>query len=43
MVFDFGGTHTFLAIAFVERINVLVEDLGNYLVVPTTVGATLTT
>lgn len=42
VLFDLGSTHTFLARAFVDRIGVLIDDLGHNLVISTLVGATLT-
>lgn len=43
VLFDFGNTHTFLALVFNNRIGIPMDDLGHNLVVSTTAGATLTT
>lgn len=43
VLFDFGSAHTFLALAFINRIGILIDDLGHDLVVSTPAGATLTT
>lgn len=41
-LFDYGGTHTYIAKTFVNRISVFVEDLGYDLVVLTPTEAVLT-
>lgn len=43
LLFDSDGTHTFVAKTFVDRIGVMVNDLGYDLVVSTLAGATFTT